>query len=269
MFKTYALAVVGTLLGMGCGPLPVDESAKSSWRLGSAGLEEEQPTAVASSFAAEFSGCVESIGVGLVSTAAAQALIPSEFVVAGAGEPVTPLVVRTAHCDSIAVNGYEPRSGSVVQIGAVIVPPDFTGDINNYTLWYYASDAKLAHHLMALGVNAQHVPTIDYDYVQGSPNSLVVDVSVPGSPTLSVAGTVVEPQNPPGSFVANWWAATSTGSVKMITSVPVISVGSASHTLTTNAADPLGQLIGGSSIGFPILEQFNTYPAATLQVTSN
>jgi len=104
---------------------------------------------------------------------------------------------------------------------------------------------------------------------RAAPSSLVVDVSVPGSPTLSVAGTVVEPRDPPGSFVANWWAATSTGSVKMSTSVPVISVGSASHTLTTNAADPLGQLISGSSIGFPILEQFNTYPAATLQVTSN
>jgi hypothetical protein len=40
----------------------------------------------------------------------------------------------------------------------VIVPPDFTGDINNYTLFYYTSDAKLAHHLTKLGVNIQHVP---------------------------------------------------------------------------------------------------------------
>ena len=52
------------------------------------------------------------------------------------GQPVKPLVVRTARCSGIAVDGQEAKPGEVVQIGAVTVPPDGTGDINNYTIWH-------------------------------------------------------------------------------------------------------------------------------------
>src|SRR6185369_301636 len=74
-------------------------------------------------FAVEFTNCVESIGVGLIPTVEAQALIPAEFHLVGEGQPVTPIVVRTARCGGIAVNGRSAKAGSVVQIGAVIVPP--------------------------------------------------------------------------------------------------------------------------------------------------
>ena len=47
------------------------------------------------SSAVEFSDCVESIGVGLVSTTKAEALVPAPFIVVEAGPSVTPLVVRT------------------------------------------------------------------------------------------------------------------------------------------------------------------------------
>ena len=49
-------------------------------------------------FAVEFSDCVESIGVTLVPTASARAYVPNQFILAGEGQPVTPLVVRTARC---------------------------------------------------------------------------------------------------------------------------------------------------------------------------
>src|SRR5262249_17931543 len=84
-----------------------------------------------------------------------------------AGPPVTPPGVRTADCGGIAVEGRRPRAGSIVQIGVVIVPPDGTGDINNYTLWYYTSDARLANGLQRLGVDAQQVPTLDYAFDLG------------------------------------------------------------------------------------------------------
>ena len=73
-------------------------------------------------------------------------------------------VTEPGRIRNIAVAGQRPNIGSIAQIGLVIVPPDFTGDINNYTLWYYTSDAKLATQLREAGVNAQHVPTLDYDY---------------------------------------------------------------------------------------------------------
>ena len=219
-------------------------------------------------FAVEFTNCVESIGVGLIPTAQAQALVPAEFHLVGEGQPVTPVVVRTARCEGIAVDGHSPNAGSVVQIGVVIVPPDFSGDINNYTLWYYTSDAKLAHHLERLGVAAQHVPTIDYDYdPSGASNPLFVAVPRPGDPSLSLGGTVVESTTPAGSFEAIWWAKVNGGKARMDTLVPGIFIGGADLTLMTGASGALGQLIGGSSTGFPVLQQFNTFANAHMGVS--
>src|SRR5262245_11710807 len=128
-------------------------------------------TTHSSDFSVEFTDCVESIGVGLVPTASARVYVPLPFILVGEGQPVTPLVVRTARCRSIRVDGHTAKPGEIVQIGAVIVPPDGTGDINNYTIWYYTSDVRLARHLGRAGVIAQHVPAIEYDYNANAGNA--------------------------------------------------------------------------------------------------
>jgi hypothetical protein len=216
----------------------------------------------------EFTDCVESIGVTLVPTASVRVYVPHQFILAGEGQPVTPLVVRTSQCSNIAVAGHPPMAGEIVQIGAVIVPPDFTGDINNYTIWYSTSNAKLATQLRKVGVDAQLVPVIDYDY-QSANNSLSVRTPVPFEPSLTLSGSVLPSPNAAGSFLANWWQQTKTGIVKMSTNVPVIKIGTANLTLTTKDTDPLAQLLGGSSTGFPIIQQFNTFAAANMQVNVN
>ena len=149
-------------------------------------------------FPVEFTDCVESIGVTLVSTARARAYVPAQFILVGEGQPVTPLVVRTASCRGISVTEHPPKAGEIVQVGLVIVPPDGTGDINNYTLWYYTGDAELATQLRRAGVSVQHVPTIDYDY-DANDNSLFVRVPRPGSPRLALFGTVQPSPDPAGS----------------------------------------------------------------------
>jgi hypothetical protein len=236
--------------------------------IGSTGHTDAQPPQLSSGspgFAVEFTDCVESISVTLVPTASARAWVPNQFLLAGEGQPVTPLVVRTARCGGIATPGHLPLPGEIVQIGAVIVPPDFTGDINNYTIWYYTSDARLALRLRQAGVSAQGVPTIDYEY-DTNDNSLFVRVPPPGIPRLALSGMVTPSTQPAGSFVANWWQASGGSSVKMSTNVPIINISDADLLLTTNQHNPLGQLIGGSSSGFPIIQQFNTFSAAQLQV---
>jgi hypothetical protein len=221
------------------------------------------------SFAVEFSNCVESIGVTLVQTEQARALIPNEFHLVGDGTPLTPLVVRTARCD-IDLAGRKTSGGEIAQIGLVIVPPDFTGDINNYTLWYYTTDAELANHLVRLGVSAQHVQNIAYGYQSGPaqiPVPFSVNIPRPGDPMFSLNGNVTRSETPSGSFLANWWQKGRRGIVKMNTNVPSIFIGNADLTLKTEADNELGELISGGSIGFQILQQFNTFDNAHMAVS--
>jgi len=224
----------------------------------------------ASSFGVEFSGCVESIGVSLAPIASVLALTPPGFIPVGLGSPVSPIVVRTADCAGIAVDGGKSKPGTVAQIGAVIVPPAPAGeDIDNYTFWYYTTSEKLARRLQDLGVAAQHVANIDYALhpgQAGTTNTLSVTVKRPGSPRFVLSGTVVPTETPAGSFEAIWWQQTAAGNVRMDTSVPVIAIGSANLGLVTDADGDLGQLIGSGALAFPVLQQFNILPNAHMGV---
>jgi hypothetical protein len=84
---------------------------------------------------------------------------------------------------------------------------------------------------------------------------------------FSLAGTVTRSEIPSGSFVANWWQSGRRGSVKMNTDVPAIYIGGANLTLTTDPNNELGQLIGGGSTGFAIVQQFNTFATAHMEVS--
>jgi len=53
----------------------------------------------------------------------------------------------------------------------------------------------------------------------------------------------------------------------MDTLVPQIFIGGANLTLSTDANSPLGLLIGGPATGFPVIEQFNTFPNAHMRVS--
>lgn len=223
-----------------------------------------------SSFSVDFRDCIESIGVALVPTDEARARVPAGFVLAGEAAPVTPAVVRTSRCQGISVDGAREKAGEIVQIGLVLFPPDFTGDINNYTLWYYTSDAKLAQALRRAGVDAQHVPTIAYAYLPQAPGDsdpLAVIVPPPGRPQLAVGGHVTASDAPAGSFEANWWFQAGAARVKMDTDVPVIFIGTADLALLTHPSNEIGRLFGSGAVPFPILQQFNTFTHAHMSVT--
>lgn len=213
----------------------------------------------------DFVDCVESIGVGLVPTALAQELTPEGFILVGGADPVTPLVVRTAHCDKIKIKNKTSRDKTIVQIGAVIVPPDGTGDINNYTYWYFTDDETLADKLQDAGVQAEDVCNIGFSYNRHQ-TSNNFRVRVYGDPYIDIRGTVTPSVVPVGSFDANWWQTSFDDGVKMATNVPNISIGSANLTLTTNPNSDVADLIGGTTLGFPIIQQFNTFPNAHMHV---
>ena len=64
-------------------------------------------------------------------------------------------MVRVADCRALSIDGGAPEAGIVAQLGVSIVSPDGTGDINNYTAWYYTTSKRLAVALRHLGVRAQ------------------------------------------------------------------------------------------------------------------
>lgn len=266
-FRSIGVSGVVVLLVAGCAEMaPTDEDEVEV-----TANTQQAVSASGGDFGVEFEDCIESIGVGLVPTTNARALTPAQYVLVGDGGPVTPIVVRTSHCEEIRVNGHGSKGGSIVQIGAVIVPPDFTGDINNYTFWYYTDHKKLAKRLQDAGVAAKYAPDLEYDYdpgCNGDPGELSVDVPAStGAPRLKIEGTVIESQTPSGSFDANWWRESQVAGVKMATSVPIIDIGSADLQLS-NANGALATLIGGDTLGFPILQQFNTFDDAEMSVTT-
>jgi len=118
MLMAFVLAVIETTTRTSLGS--VTPSGKDLIRVanssGSVTESVAAPPDGSANFDVEFTNCVESIGVTLVATDKARALVPPEFQLVGEAAPVTPLVVRTAHCD-IAVGGQSPNTGSITQVG--------------------------------------------------------------------------------------------------------------------------------------------------------
>jgi hypothetical protein len=248
---------------LGCGsPLEREVREDESPGEAAAGLHRS------ADFAVSFADCVESIGVTLVGTETAAQWVPEPFVLAGAGTPVTPLVVRTAHCREVAI-GRKGRPARVVQIGAVIVPPDGTGDIDNYTLWYFTDSAKLKGALQRAGLVVHEAP-IEYDLrSEDEPPALTVRVGGRRKPLLRLEGSVAPAPGPAGSFLANWWSKKRDGgTLKLATSVPVIAIGGADLVLSTQSGSDLADLLGSDGTGFPILQQFNEFSDAEMQVSA-
>lgn len=208
--------------------------------------------------------CVETIGVGLAPTSNVLQMIPETYIPVGISDPVTPIVVRSARCD-VTVFGQLQKKKCIVQIGAVIVPPDGTGDINNYTLFYVTDDLRLCLLLKLAGVDVQFAPVISYNIA--TDNTLNVRVPFPSSARLTLTGNITPSQQTAGSFTANWWQDGPWGQVKMRTKVPHIKIGTADHQLSTPPGSSLSDLAGGGAISFPVLQQFNTFSNASLNVS--
>src|SRR5215831_9602117 len=116
----------------------------------------------AGSFTVHFSGCTEFAGWGPVSLAEAQPLVPSGYTIAGAEMGQASIVVRATSCEGVSVGQSAAKPTEVSQIGINLVPPDRTGDINNYTVIYVTNNLSLAEHLQVAGWPAvfdPHWPT--------------------------------------------------------------------------------------------------------------
>jgi hypothetical protein len=239
--------LTGALAGCG-GPEPeLDvESAASSLRSG---------------FEVDFGDCTEMAGIGFVPAAAARARVPADIALAGDATSAI-VVVRIANCEALSIDGH-PRAGhTVAQIGLTMAAGDPTSDINNYTLWYDTDSPALAARLRAAGVDTRLVPRLEYEVEDGE-----LSVRQPRSPRYRADGPVVMPTASPVPFVASWWQRRGARTVQMRTALPAIAFSGAQMTVTTPAGSELAQLIGGTSLGFAILDSYNAFDAAHMEVS--
>src|SRR5439155_21017043 len=80
---------------------------------------------------ATLKNCTELIGFGPVSYAAARSLVPASYTLVSFGGAAG-LVVRASQCEAVGVDNSAEKPAIVAQAGIAVVPPDGTGDINNY-----------------------------------------------------------------------------------------------------------------------------------------
>jgi len=227
-------------------------------------------------FTVDFSQCTEAVGVGPVSLAKASALVPAPFVVL----PITTLlpaattaaiVVRAVNCSAVQVNGGARVPTNVAHIGVEIVPPDGTGDINNYTLIYVSDNPDLVQAFNHAGVPALLDSRLTYQFTYdstGTAGEIYVKAEGAGVSAYFITGTETDPTTPGFDFKANWWFHGAYGTVKQASDFPDIAFGTAAITVHTDRTSMLGQLIGGNTDGdFHYLPVRGRNPSAHMDVT--
>jgi len=221
-------------------------------------------------FTVDFAQCTEFAGVGPVNFAKASALVPSVFTTLPVGS-TGGIVVRATSCASVKVNGGRAVPTTISQIGVEIVPPDGTGDINNYTLIYVSNNPDLVLALRLAGVPALLDPTLTYEFTYdstGTSGELYVEADSLGLPPYFLTGTESDPTGPGSDFKANWWFAAGGSVVKQASDFPNIAFGAANVSLHTDRHSALGQLIGGNTdADFHFLPVRGVYSSAHMQVT--
>lgn len=220
-------------------------------------------------FGVDFTDCTEFAGIGFVPAANVAGLVPPGYTIAPAGDDAL-VVVRVVHCGGISVDGKRAQPGSLAQIGVTLVGPDATADIDNYTLWYATTSGGLHGKLVSAGVASVVDANLAYAFTPDGSGSgaLAIDVSPPPqAPSFTVDGVADAPVAAPVPFVARWWADGHRGTVTMTTDLPDIVFSSASTALDTPAGSALAAVIGGTSMTFPVLDSYNAFPYAHMDVT--
>jgi hypothetical protein len=253
----FAAQSLGLLLCAACGE--ADEQH----------LGHTQQAVSANEFGVVFGGCTEFAGIGLVPAANARPLVPASYTLASDSENAV-VVVRVADCESVSVDAGPGRAGRVAQVGISVNAVDPSADINNYTLFFATDLGALHGKLTSLGVPSQLDAGLAYQFVgDGSgAGSLDVEVTPPQGPSYQISGSAYVPVLPPGPFVATWWADTDSASVQMRTDFPSIRFNfDADTTLNTACGSALSAVIGATSLTFPLLDSYNAFETAALEVT--
>jgi hypothetical protein len=246
------LLIVLSCVGCGTGPGFDGESVGSSEQA----LSNKD-------FDADFSGCSEFAGIGLVPAAGATPLVPAGYTPVLVGSQAL-VVVRVAKCASAVIDGKSVGETITSQVGVTLQGPDGSADINNYTVLYATNQARLHARYQAAGLRADKSNALSLSLSAGA---LLAASASPHSSSFSVSGAAAVPTAAPGQFIASWWGEGNHGTVQSRTVFPSIAFNTgAVTTLTTSSDTELASLIGGTSLTFPVLDSYNTFSSSHLEV---
>jgi hypothetical protein len=218
-------------------------------------------------FDLEFNDCHDMASITPVPVANVRSLVPSHYQLTNESTGTALLVVRITTCKDIVVAGVDVAAGTVAQVGAEIVSPDGTGDINNYSFYYASSSLLIAAHLDAIGFGSEFVPGLRFDISADVGGDGTIAIHVPQLPSpYEVGGPVVFPTAPFAAFTANWYQDFGGKTIQMHTPIPNISFGSGTMTLRTLPFSPLGRVLGAATVGFPDFDSFNFAPFTPVHV---
>jgi hypothetical protein len=213
-------------------------------------------------FDVTFAGCAEFAGIGFVPAANARPLVPTSYSLAGTAANAV-VVVRVVRCSSSVVDGKSLGETLTSQIGISVTGQDTTADINNYTLFYATNQPLLHARYEAAGLKTDQTNEIDLEL---SGAKLEADSSSSKTPEFEVEGASAVPTAAPVQFVASWWGNGPHGVVRSRTVLPTIRFGSSTVTLTTPLGSALAKLAGSTQLKFALLDSYNTFASAKLEV---
>lgn len=221
-------------------------------------------------FNATLKNCTELIGFGPVPYAAARAVVPASYTLPSFGPSAAGIVVRASRCEAASADHSAERPAIVAQAGIAVIPPDGTGDINNYTLLYSTNHERLWQNLIQAGLPAVFDPALAYEFTPDSTGHGEVYAAI--SPIVQPAWFLTGAADPPPAdgapVVANWWFNGGRGVIKMATSIPSISYGAASFALHTSKNGLLGGLIGGNTdASFVLFNARGAFSTGNMAVT--
>ena len=221
----------------------------------------------------DFSNCTEYAGFVPVPLANAAPFVPAGYAVALASPGEANAIVRVAHCASVVIDGQATGAGTVAQLGVNIVPPDGTGDINNYTVWYDTNGLALSQALRRAGIDAAYDPALVYERRpdrDGATARLIIANGVDPAPPFVIDSQVLIPTAATQAidFTANWWQTNRGATAEMASDFPNILFGAESTGVTIEVVPGtrLEELLGAPRGTFVGLSVSNVIPAGHMHV---
>ncbi len=220
-------------------------------------------------FTVDFEQCTEFVGITSVPIGNVIDLVPSSVTIVRDEGTNARIVVRIVDCEAIRVDGQKrARPGRLSQIG-VTVEGDGSADIDNYTLWYGTTNARLKARLTAAGMRTVRVRrfVFDADVDDDGMGTLFTRVSARRLPNHAVQSEILGMAPSSVPFVARWVTDGRRGTVEMVTTFPNLFFGGAVSELTTPINSELAAVLGTDVATFGGLDSYNGWDIATMVVT--